>query len=314
MKSYVAKRLAIAVVTILVILLILFLMLELMPGSPFNNEEKMSPEQIAQLEAHYGLDKPVLERFVTYVVNMLHGDFGVSYNIQQNMPIADMVGGRMLITLALGLQAGVLGTFIGLILGIVAALKRRTVWDGLTTVVAVLGVSLPSFVFALLLSYFLGYQWKLFSILYSSAAPFTSTVLPTIALAMFTVASVARYTRSEMVDVMASDYMLLAQSKGLPKAKLVVRHALRNTLVSVITVLVPLLVNLMTGSLVIEKIFSIPGLGSLYITAIQSNDYNVVLAISFIYSVIFIVAMLLVDLLYGVIDPRIRVAAKGDAQ
>ena len=315
MKKYVAKRLAIAVVTILVILLVLFLMLELMPDSPFNNEEKMSPEQIAQLKSYYGLDRPVLERFVMYVANMLHGDFGISYNIQANMPISQMIGGRLVITLALGLQAGVLGTFIGLILGIVAALKRRTVWDSLTTVVAVLGVSLPSFVFALLLSYFLGYKWKLFPILYSSGAPISSTVLPTIALSMFTIASVARYTRSEMVDVMASDYMMLAQSKGLPKAKLVCRHALRNTMVSVITVLVPLLVNLMTGSLVIEKIFSIPGLGSLYITAIQSNDYNVVLAISFLYSVIFIVAMLLVDLLYGVIDPRIRVAAgKGDAR
>ncbi len=313
MKKYVAKRLAIAVVTLFVILLVLFLMLKLMPGSPFNNTEKLSPEQLAQMYAHYGLDKPVMEQFFTYVAGMLHGDLGISYNINQNMPIADMVGSRLGITLALGLQAGVLGTFVGLVLGVIAGLKRRTVWDSLTTVVAVLGVSLPSFVFALFLSYFLGYKLQLFPLLYSQNMPVSSTVMPTIALSMFTIASVARYTRSEMVNVMASDYMMLAQSKGLPKAKLVARHALRNTLVSVITVLVPLLVNLMTGSLVIEKIFSIPGLGSLYIQAIQSNDYNVVLAISFIYSVIFIVAMLLVDLLYGVIDPRIRVAAKGEA-
>lgn len=313
MKKYVAKRLAIAVVTLFVILLVLFLMLKLMPGSPFNNTEKLSPEQLAQMYAHYGLDKPVMEQFFTYVAGMLHGDLGISYNINQNMPIADMVGSRLGITLALGLQAGVLGTFVGLVLGVIAGLKRRTVWDSLTTVVAVLGVSLPSFVFALFLSYFLGYKLQLFPLLYSQSMPVSSTVMPTIALSMFTIASVARYTRSEMVNVMASDYMMLAQSKGLPKAKLVARHALRNTLVSVITVLVPLLVNLMTGSLVIEKIFSIPGLGSLYIQAIQSNDYNVVLAISFIYSVIFIVAMLLVDLLYGVIDPRIRVAAKGEA-
>ena len=232
------------------------------------------------------------------------------------MPIADMVGSRLGIALALGLQAGVLGTFVGTSHGRYCRPEAPPPsWDRLTARWSLgrMGVSLPSFVFALFLSYFLGYKLQLFRLLYSQNMPVSSTVMPTIALSMFTIASVARYTRSEMVNVMASDYMMLAQSKGLPKAKLVARHALRNTLVSVITVLVPLLVNLMTGSLVIEKIFSIPGLGSLYIQAIQSNDYNVVLAISFIYSVIFIVAMLLVDLLYGVIDPRIRVAAKGEA-
>jgi len=312
MKKYVAKRLVISVMTLLIILFVLFLMLSFMPGSPFNNEEKMSPDQITQLKAYYGLDKPVLERFVIYVLNMLHGDFGVSYSIQTNMPIAQMIGGRLAITVGIGLEAGVLGALVGLILGVIAALRRHTTWDSAATVIAVLGVSLPSFVFALGLSYFLGYRLKLFPILFDTSAPLSSSVLPVIALSMFTLASVERYTRSEMVSVMESDYMMLAQSKGLPKAKLVINHALRNTLISVITVLAPLLVNLMTGSLVIEKIFSIPGLGSLYITAIQSNDYNVVLAISFIYSVIFILTMLLVDILYGVIDPRIRLAGGRD--
>ncbi|NLJ30443.1 MAG: ABC transporter permease [Clostridiales bacterium] len=308
MKKYVLKRMGISLVTVFVILFVLFMLLSLMPGSPFNNQEKLSPEQIQQMKAFYGLDKPVLERFFRYIINMFHGDFGVSYNIQVNMPIRDMVTSRLLITLAIGLQAGVLGTLIGLILGIVAALYRRTVWDSLTTVISVLGVSLPSFVFALLLSYFLGFKYQLFPLLYNSSMPMVSTVLPTIALSMFTVASVARYTRTEMISVMDSDYYMLAESKGLPKVKLIVNHVLRNTMISVITVLAPLLVNLMTGSLVVEKIFSVPGLGSLYITAIQSNDYNVVLAISFIYSVMFIIAMLLVDILYGIIDPRIRLA------
>jgi oligopeptide transport system permease protein len=308
MKKYVLKRIAVSVITIFVILFILFMLLNLMPGSPFNNQEKLSPEQIQQMKAFYGLDKPVLQRFFIYLVNMLHGDFGVSYSIQVNMSIRDMVFSRLGVTLAIGLQAGIVGTLVGLILGIVAALYRRTVWDSLTTVISVLGVSLPSFVFALLLSYFLGFKYRLFPLLYNPAMPLVSTVLPTIALSMFTIASVARYTRTEMISVMASDYMMLAESKGLPKTKLIVSHILRNTMISVITVLAPLLVNLMTGSLVVEKAFSVPGLGSLYITAIQSNDYNVVLAISFIYSIMFIVAMLLVDILYGIIDPRIRLA------
>lgn len=312
MARYILKRVAIALVTLFVIMFVLFMLLSFMPGSPFNNEDKLTPDQIAALRAHYGLDKPVIERFFLYVWNMLHGNFGVSYNIMTNMPIAQMVGPRIALTLSIGLEAGILGAIVGVVLGIVAALRERSAWDTLATILAVIGVSLPSFVVALFLSFFLGFQLKLFPILYSTASPTLSTVLPVLALAMFPMASVERYTRSEMISVMNSDFMLLAASKGVSKAKLVIRHALRNTLVSVITVLVPLLVSLMSGSLVMEKIFSIPGLGSLYIQAIQQNDYNVVLAISFIYSVMFILAMLLVDVAYVAIDPRIRIAGGKD--
>ena len=250
MKKFVLKRTCIALLTVFLILLLLFLMLDFMPGSPFNNEEKMSAEQIADLYHKYGLDQPIINRFFLYLKNMLHGDFGISY-------------------------------------------------------------SLPSFVFALLLSYFFGFKFKLFPFIYNTKNELQSSILPTISLSMFTIASVARYTRSEMVDILNSDYYLLSDSKGLPKAKLIFHHAIRNAMISVITVLAPLIVNLMTGSLVVEKAFSIPGLGSLYVSAIQSNDFNVVLAISFIYSLMFIFTMLLVDILYGVIDPRIRLA-KGE--
>lgn len=307
MKKYVFKRLTIAVITVVVILFILYLMLNFMPGSPFN-DEKLSAEQINALNAKYGLNKPLLVGFFDYLKNMVSGDFGVSYNIQVNMPISSMIAERFPITIQIGLQAAVIGTFIGLILGIIAALKRNTAFDTSATVISVLGVSLPSFVFALALSYFLGYKIKLFPIIYSSDQAVKSTILPTISLAMFTIASVARYTRSEMIEVLFSDFMLLADSKGINKFRLIAGHALRNTMIGIITVLAPLIVNLMTGSLVIEKAFSIPGLGSLFIKAIQSNDYNVVMAISFIYSVMFIGVMLLVDVLYGVVDPRIRLA------
>lgn len=311
MKKFVFKRTCIAIVTIFIILLILFLMLDLMPGSPFNNEEKMSAEQLADLYRKYGLDQPVITRFFLYLKNMLRGDFGVSYSISVNMKISDMVGPKILLTIRLGLQAGVIGTFIGMLLGIVAALRKNTPIDTITTIISVLGVSLPSFVFALLLSYFFGYKFQLFPLIYNTKAELMSTVLPTISLSMFTIASVARYTRSEMVEILVSDYYQLADAKGLPKARLIVNHAIRNAMISVITVLAPLLVSLMTGSLVVEKAFSIPGLGSLYVQAIQSNDFNVVLAISFIYSLMFIFVMLLVDILYGVIDPRIRLAKEG---
>lgn len=311
MKKFVFKRTCMAVVTVLIILFILFLMLDLMPGSPFNNEEKMSAEQIAELYHKYGLDQPIFTRFLLYLKNMLKGDFGVSYSIQVNMKISDMIGPKILLTIRLGLQAGIIGTLIGLVLGIVAALRKNSAVDTVTTIISVLGVSLPSFVFALLLSYFFGYKFKLFPLIYNTKAELKSTILPTISLSMFTIASVARYTRSEMVEILVSDYYQLADAKGLPKARLIVHHAIRNAMISVVTVLAPLLVNLMTGSLVVEKAFSIPGLGSLYVQAIQSNDFNVVLAISFIYSLMFIFVMLLVDILYGLIDPRIRLAKEG---
>lgn len=285
-------------------------MLELMPGSPFN-DEKLTADQLAILNSKYGLDKPVFIRFINYVKNMLTGDFGVSYTISKNTPISQLIQSRLPISIRLGGQAVLLGTIIGLILGIVAALKHNTIWDTLTTVISVLGVSLPSYVFALALSYSLGYKLQWFPLLYSTSNPFQSSVLPTISLCMFTIATVARFTRTEMLEVLGTDYMLLAESKGISGPQLIVKHGLRNALIPIITVLAPLIVGLMTGSLVIEKIFSIPGIGSLLVTAIQANDYNVILALSFIYSALYIGIMLCVDVLYGIIDPRIRLA-KGE--
>ncbi|MDP4087838.1 MAG: ABC transporter permease [Bacillota bacterium] len=310
MKKYLLKRIAISIATLLVILLILFLMLQLMPGSPFN-DEKLSVNQIALLKAKYGLDKSVFIRFFDYVKNMLTGDFGVSYAISKNTPISELLQTRLPISLKIGGQAVLLGTVIGLVLGIIAALKHNTIWDTATTVISVLGVSLPSYVFALALSYTLGFKLKWLPLLYAVDSPFKSSLLPTIALCMFTIATIARFTRTEMLEVLGSDYMLLAESKGISGVTLIVRHQLRNALIPIITVLAPLVVGLMTGSLVIEKIFSIPGIGSLLVTAIQSNDYNVIVALAFIYSAMYIGIMLVVDILYGVIDPRIRLAKEG---
>lgn len=307
MKKYLLKRIAISIATLLAILLILFLMLEFMPGSPFN-DEKLTADQILLLNQKYGLDKNVFIRFINYVKNMLTGDFGVSYTISKNTPIAALLQSRLPISLRVGGQAVFFGTIAGLILGIIAAIKHNTIWDTMTTVISVLGVSLPSYVFALGLSYYLGYKVNWFPLLYSGETPFKSSVLPTIALCMFTIATIARFTRTEMIEVLAADYMQLAESKGISGIKLITRHALRNALIPIITVLAPLVVGLMTGSLVIEKIFSIPGIGSLLVTAIQSNDYNVIVALAFIYSAMYIGIMLLVDVLYSIIDPRIRLS------
>lgn len=307
MKKYIAKRMFVSIITILIILLLLFCMLQFMPGSPFN-DEKLSEAQVQVLNQKYGLDQPIVVQFVNYVKNVVKGDFGVSYSISKNTDISKLLNTRLPVSFRIGGQTVVFGAIIGIMLGIAAALKSGTWIDSICTIVSVLGVSLPSYVFALAMAYFLGYRANIFPLLYNSAEAFASSVMPTIALAMFSIATVARFTRTELLEVLDSDYMLLAESKGITGRTLIVRHALRNALIPIITVLAPLVVDLMIGSLVIEKIFSIPGIGSLMVTAIQSNDYNVTITIAFIYSVMYIVLMLAVDILYGVIDPRIRLA------
>ena len=237
---------------------------------------------------------------------MLSGDFGISYGISRNLPVSSLVLPRISISFGIGLAAVILGTILGILLGIFAALNRNTIWDSLSTVVAVLGVSIPSFVFCLILLIIFGVKMPALPILYNSSHPIKSSIIPVIALSVSVIANVARFTRNEMIEVMGSDYILLAESKGLDRKTLIKKHALRNTLVPIITVLAPILVALMTGSMVIEQICGIPGLGSLLVQAITVNDYNVTMAVAFIYSVMYVVIMLVVDILYGIIDPRIR--------
>lgn len=212
------------------------------------------------------------------------------------------------ISLELGFWAIIVGTTFGLLLGTFAAFKQNTIWDTIATVISVIGVSVPSYVFALALSYNFGFKLPLFPILFNIASKMQSMVLPVISLSLFTMATISRFTRTEMIEVLHSDYIQLAESKGVTGSRLIFKHVLRNASIPILTVLAPLVVGLMTGSMVIEKIFSIPGLGGLLVQAIQSNDYNVVMAIAFIYSLMFIVVMLVVDVLYGILDPRIRIS------
>ena len=312
MTKYIMKRLFIAVITTLVILFALFLMLNYMPGTPFN-DEKLSPEQKQMLIEKNGLDKPVPVRFVRYLGLMAKGDFGISYAYQKNMPVANLLQQRLWISIRLGVYAVIVGLIFGIFLGIFAALYHGTILDTLASIISVLGVSVPSYVFALGLVYWLGFRHKLFPIRFNPRAPGLSSVLPVLALSVFATATIARFLRSEMLEVFGSDYIELARAKGLPERKVITDHGVRNSLIPVITVLGPLVVNLMTGSLVVEKIFAIPGLGNLLVEAINVNDYNIVIAVSFVYSALFIITMLIVDILYGVIDPRIRLAKGGAA-
>lgn len=307
MKKYIGKRIVLSVVTLFVIVLILFVLMQWMPGSPFN-DEKLSFEQQIALREKYGLNDSVVVQFFRYVKNMLTGDFGESYTISKNTPVSMLLKNRLPISLLLGAMSIALGTITGLVLGIFAALKHNTIFDTAATFFSVVGVSIPSYVFALGLSYYFGFQLGLFPMLFNQDQGFVAYVLPALALSMTVTATVARFTRTEMLEVLNSDYVQLVESKGVSGIQLIFKHALRNASISIITILGPLVVSLMTGSLVVEKIFSVPGIGQLMIQAIQSNDYNVILTLAFVYSAMYVAIMLVVDILYGVLDPRIRLA------
>ena len=279
--KYIGKRLLVAVVTLFIILAVLFVMLKFMPGTPFN-DEKLSDVQKAAIYAKYGLDKPIAVQFVTYVKNMLTGDFGTSFGIQKNMEVVKLVAHRVPISFGIGIAAVILGSIIGFALGIFAALHKNTFGDTLATVFSVLGVSIPSFVMGLLLLLLFGVQIRVFPIFFDTDQPILSSILPVIALSLSVIANVARFTRSEMSAVLSTDYIALAEAKGLTRKTIISKHAMRNTLIPVITILGPIMVNLMTGSMVLETIFAIPGLGSLLVNGITVNDYNVVLAVAFL--------------------------------
>ncbi len=307
MYKYIAKRVGLSLFTTLIIIVILFLLLQLMPGSPFNNE-RLTDSQRVVLNQKYGLDKPLIEQVAIYVKNMITGDFGVSYNIQQNYPVSSLIVTRYAYTIKLGVSAFVVGVLAGLVLGIFSALKHNSIFDTGTTVLAMLGNSIPSYILALGCVYFLAFKTGWFPLTYDTLMPVKSSILPVIALAIGPMAITARYTRNEMIEVMGSEYITLAETKGMKRIRIIVVHGLRNALIPLITTMPAMLMGLLTGSTVAEQIFAIPGIGSLFIKAIQTNDYNVVITLAFIYSIMFIIMLLVIDILYGIIDPRIRLS------
>ncbi|MDD8049313.1 MAG: ABC transporter permease [Thomasclavelia sp.] len=305
MLKYIGKRILISLATLFVIITVLFLMVKLLPGTPFN-DEKLTAGQKAAIMAKYGLDQPIWVQYVNYLKSMITGDFGVSYALYKNVEVADLVGSAAKISFSLGVAAVILGTVLGMLLGIFAALRRNTIWDSIATAISVLGVSIPSFVFALLLVIYVGNKWQLLPMAYSPASPISTSILPVIALSVGVIANVARFTRTEMISVLNSEYITLAKAKGLDRHHIIWHHAIRNALIPVITILGPILVNLMTGTMVVEQICGVPGLGKLLIESIRANDYNIILACSFLYALMYIVMMLVIDVSYGIIDPRIR--------
>ncbi|ABV61755.1 oligopeptide ABC transporter permease [Bacillus pumilus] len=305
MLKYLIRRVGFMVVTLFIIVSITFFLMKLIPGSPFVNAQKLSEAQQAVLNAKYGLDQPIPVQYFHYLINTFTGDLGVSFQFN-NTSVTELLSYRVGPSAVLGLQAIIIGTIVGIFLGVVGALRQNTWIDYSATFLAVIGKSIPSFVFAGLLQYFIAVKLGLLPTQFWNG--FEYTILPTIALAMFPISICARFMRTEMVEVLETDYILLGKAKGAGYFELAFKHAMRNALIPVVTVLGPLTVSLMTGSLVIEKIFSIPGIGEQFVKAITVNDYPVIMGTTILFAVLFVVVVFIVDILYGIIDPRIRVA------
>lgn len=289
------------VLTLFIIASITFFLMKLLPGTPYNNPH-IPTAQRAILNHQYGLDKPVFQQYLSYMVGILHGDFGNSY--QYNQSVSYIIATRIGPSIQIGIQAMVVGTILGMILGAISAIKKNTWIDTTATILAIIGRSIPNFVFAALLQFWLAFRWGLFPVALWEG--FSSSILPTLALAMAPLANTARFMRTEMVDVLGSDYIELARSKGASEGQIVKKHALRNSMIPIITIIGPMTVDLMVGSLVVENIFSIPGIGEQFVKSIVTNDYPVIMGLTILYSVMLVVVILVVDILYGIIDPRIR--------
>ncbi len=305
MVKYTLQRVLYMIITMFLIATITFFLMKLLPGSPLTAQERLSPEQQEIILDKYGLNDPLPKQYVTYMTNLVQGDLGVSFKYD-NRPVTKIIGERIGASALLGFQAMILGSIIGLALGIVAALKHNTFIDYGATIISVLGISIPSFVFAGFLQYVFAVKFQLLPVALWEGWEYT--ILPTISLAVFVVANLSRFMRAELLEVLNSDYITLAQAKGITGAGVILKHAVRNAMIPVITIAGPLAINIMTGSLVIEKIFAIPGLGDQFVSSINVNDYTVIMGTTIFYSALFVFIIFVVDILYGVVDPRIRVA------
>jgi len=308
--KYILKRLFYAFVTLLVLTTLAFFMMRLLPGDPFIGEKAIPETTMKALNAKYGLDKPVYQQLFMYMKNVLQGDLGIS--IHYNRPVADIIAQAFPYSFDLGIRSLIFATIMGILLGIIAAVKRGTIWDTFTMLIAIIGVSVPGFIIGALLQYFLGlklFQWtgvRFFPI--TGWGSFASKILPAFALSFSSLATISRLMRTSMLDVLGQDYIKTAKSKGLSQKKIIWKHAVRNAIMPVITVLGPISAAVLTGAFVIENIFSIPGMGKFFVLSIQTQDYTMISGTTLFYGAFLVAANLIVDLAYGFIDPRVKLA------
>ncbi|AXQ79352.1 ABC transporter permease [Streptococcus chenjunshii] len=302
MAKYILKRVAILLVTLWVVVTLSFFLMQILPGTPYNNP-KLTDEMVALMNKQYGLDKPIWQQYLKYLFDVLHGDFGTSYQ-SINQPVSRLIAQRLGVSVHLGVQALIIGLLAGLFVGAASARNKNNWLDNTLSIISTLGISVPAFIIGLILLDYFGFKWGLFPL--AGWGTFAQTILPSLALAIPVMAQVTRFFRSQMIETLNSDYIQLARAKGLTERQVVNKHAYRNSMIPVLTLVGPLAANLLTGSALIEQIFSIPGIGQQFVTSIPTKDYPVIMGTTIVYAVMLMAAILITDIITSIVDPRVR--------
>lgn len=300
---YIIKRILLAILTVWIVITVTFFVMHAVPGGPFMSEKAISPAAQAALEAKYGLDKPLMTQYGTYLRDIVTKfDFGPSLK-QRGRMVIDVIGDGMKTSVKLGVVAAVLAAVIGIVLGAVAALRRNKLIDKIIMVITTAFVSMPSFIMGslLLIIFAIKLGW-----LPANGAAKGGLVLPIITLSLYPMAYITRLTRSSMLDVLGQDYIRTAKAKGVSGTKIVFGHALKNSLIPVITYFGPMLAYIVTGSLVVERIFAVPGIGRAFVSSITNRDYPMVMGTTIVLAVLIVVMNLVSDIMYKIVDPRIN--------
>ena len=303
MGKYIIKRVAMGVLSIFIVATLTFFLMNLVPGGPFVAEKSISKEAQAALEAKYGLDKPLLERYATYMTDFVKGDMGLSLR-QRGRTVSDIIFSKFPVSARLAGFAVAVAVLVGIPLGCLSAYNRGKLGDNIIIVFATCGIAIPSFISSVILLYTFGSKLNILPTV--GLNTISSYIMPVTALAIYPTAYITRLMRSSLLDVMGQDYIRTAKAKGLSNFKILFKHALRNAVLPVVTYVGPMLASLMTGSFVVEKIFTVPGLGRDFVSAINQRDYTLIMGTTIVLATLIITANVIVDILYKIIDPRIN--------
>jgi oligopeptide transport system permease protein len=307
MLRFLVRRLVVAIPTLFVVITVAFFMMRAAPGSPFDNDRRLPPEIKANVEKKFGMNRPLAVQYVSYLGGVLHGDFGPSLKYQDKT-VLDVLRENYPVSLRLGLTAILIATVTGVSLGVLAALRQNQAADYLTVGVAIVGVTIPSFVTAPLLQLVFGSRLGILPIAGWDSGALPNMILPVAVLALPQIAIISRLTRAGMIEALHSNWVRTARAKGLPEHQIVTRHALRAAILPLVSYLGPACAGLLTGSLVVERIFNLPGLGKFFVVSALQRDYTVVMGMVIVYAVLILVLNLLADLLQAGLDPRVRLA------
>lgn len=305
MVRYVLKRLVAGVISIFVLITITFFLMHSIPGGPFDpaEERKLTPSVVEAIDKAYGLDQPVYIQYFNYLRSVMHGDLGISYKMQDTT-VNEIIGRGLPVSARVGTIAILLALFVGLPLGVIAALKRNKTADRIATFIATIGIAIPGFVIMTLMMLLFVYYLHLLPAY--GLNNWQSYILPVVGLALAPISYITRLIRSSMLEALGQDYIRTAKAKGVSRFSIVTKHAMRNAIIPVVTYLGPLVAELLTGTFVAEKLFSIPGIGQNFVNSINSRDYSMILGLTLFLGIFVVVANLVVDVLYVVIDPRVK--------